>query len=98
MTDSQRLIVSVMYVLVVAITCPAPAAHGVGVEPLPSFGAENKLKYLESYTYSCMEGYTTTDDLCTVCQPDGTLSLTTAPNCTGELILLSLKLSNFSEI
>ena len=80
--------------MVVAITCPAPATPGVGVEPLPSDVAYG-MKYLESYTYSCMEGYTTTDDLCTVCQPDGTLSLTTAPNCTGEHTLLSLKLSNF---
>ena len=42
------------------------------------------LSYLESYTYSCKEGYSTTDELGTVCQPDGNLSLTTPPNCTGK--------------
>ena len=43
MTDSQQLIVSVMYVLVVAITCLAPAAP---VEPLPSDVA-NSFNYLD---------------------------------------------------
>ena len=32
-----------------------------------------------------MEGFNTTDELCTVCQPDGSLSLTNPPNCTGKL-------------
>ena len=69
----------------VEITCSAPATPGAGGEPLPVDVADG-LDYLESYTYSCMEGYNTTDDLCTVCQPDGTLSLTTAPTCTSEFI------------
>ena len=43
------------------------------------------LSYLESYTYSCMEGFNTTDELCTVCQPDGSLSVTNLPNCTGKM-------------
>ena len=71
----------------VEITCSAPATPDAGGEPLPVDVADG-LDYLESYTYSCMEGYTTTDDLCTVCQPDGTLSLTTAPTCTSEFIFV----------
>ena len=42
------------------------------------------LSYLESYMYSCVEGYTTTDELCTVCQPDGSLSLLRSPACYGK--------------
>ena len=40
------------------------------------------MTYLDTYTYSCLEGYTTTDDICTVCKSDGTLSVS-PPNCTG---------------
>ena len=40
------------------------------------------MTYLDTYTYSCFEGYITTDELCTVCKPDGTLSVP-PPNCTG---------------
>ena len=43
------------------------------------------LEYMETYTYSCMEGYRTTDELCTVCQYDGTLTLAgDEPNCTSK--------------
>ena len=41
------------------------------------------MEYLDTYTYSCIEGYATDDDVCTVCLADGTLS-TPPPNCTGE--------------
>lgn len=39
---------------------------------------------LDTYIYSCMEGYTTDDQLYTVCRPDGSLSLVEPPNCTGK--------------
>ena len=62
--------------------CPRPEP-GINTDDVPD-SLSGGLDYLETYTYSCMEGYTTTDDLCTVCQPDGTLSLTKPPNCTGK--------------
>ena len=39
--------------------------------------------YLQTYTCSCTAGYSTTDELTTVCQPDGSFSLQTPPNCAG---------------
>ena len=54
---------------------------GVNTDPIP--GDSKVLQYLESYTYSCKEGYTTNDTLCTVCLPDGTLS-EPAPECYRE--------------
>ena len=63
--------------------CPAPSA-GINTVVLPD-NLQYGLEYLESYTYSCIEGYNTTDELCTVCQPDGSLSLTRPPQCTGNI-------------
>ena len=65
------------------ITCDAPPA-GDNTEPIPAELAMSGLDYLETYTYSCLAGFGTTDDLCVVCMPDGTLSMDTAPNCTCE--------------
>ena len=48
------------------------------------------MTYLDTYTYSCSEGYTTTDDICTVCESDGTLS-GPSPNCTGNINSLKNK-------
>ena len=49
-----------------------------------SYVPENlTLNALESYTYSCIDGYATDDDLCTVCLPNGGLSIP-PPNCTGK--------------
>lgn len=42
------------------------------------------LRHLETYSYSCIEGYRTDDELCAVCQADGSFSLEVAPNCTGK--------------
>ena len=64
------------------ITCSAPSP-GENTVDLPDDVLDG-LSYLQSYTYSCKEGFNTTDDLCTVCQPDGTLSLTNAPVCKGK--------------
>ena len=71
--------------MIVEITCDAPAA-GTNTVARPPDVADG-LDYLESYTYQCMEGYSTTDELCTVCQPDGSLSLTTPPNCSGLIYI-----------
>ena len=65
---------------VVAITCPG-LENGVFTEPVPS-SLESQMTYLQTYTYSCMEGYITTDDTVVVCQPDSTLSIS-PPFCTG---------------
>ena len=55
--------------------------EGNNTEPVP--GDSKVLEFMESYTYSCKEGYTTNDSLCTVCQANGTLSVP-APTCHGE--------------
>ena len=69
-----------------AITCEPPKA-GNNTRDIPEELLENGLTYLQSYTYSCLDGFSTTDDLCTVCKPDGTLSIT-PPNCTGKCVIL----------
>ena len=72
-----------------AITCPG-LSEGVNTEALTANEIDG-LSYLESYTYSCKEGYNTTDPLTTLCQPDGSLSLSTAPECTGKLMLCIIR-------
>ena len=62
--------------------CPAPE-NGTNTEPVPD-SLQAGILYSDSYTYSCMEGYTTSDELCTVCLADGDLSLNMAPNCTSK--------------
>ena len=69
--------------LFTAITCPAPSS-GENTVDLPDDVLDG-LSYLEPYTYSCKEGYTTTDELCTICQPDGSLSTNVPPVCKGKL-------------
>ena len=68
---------------ITAITCPVPK-NGAFTEDVP---ADLNLAYLETYTYSCLEGYVTDNELVVVCQPDGKLSAP-APNCSGELTSL----------
>ena len=66
--------------LLLEIRCPTPE-NGTNTEPIPEKLSDG-LGYLESYTYECSEGYASTRDLCTICQPDGTLSLP-PPTCNG---------------
>ena len=68
-------------VYISAITCPG-LSEGVNTVNLTANEIDG-LSYLESYTYTCIEGYTTTDLLTTLCQPDGSLSVTNPPTCTG---------------
>ena len=70
---------------VVAITCPG-LENGVFTEPVPS-SLESQMTYLETYTYSCMEGYVTSDNVTVVCQPDQILSIP-PPVCTGWYIYI----------
>ena len=77
-------VVNQFIVCILAITCPGLSA-GVNTVNLTTNEIDG-LSYLESYTYSCIEGYTTTDPLTTLCQPDGSLSLTNPPNCTGRYL------------
>ena len=65
--------------------CPTPPEGTNTVGILSDLS--NGLPYLNIYTYSCLDGFSTTDDLCTVCKPDGTLSIT-PPNCTGKCVIL----------
>ena len=58
------------------------------------------MNYLDTYTYSCAEGYSTSDELCVVCLPDGTLSIDSAPTCYGKTLQLYLHryfLQNYNE-
>ena len=62
----------------VGVTCP-PVPPGMYTSYVP----ENlTLNALESYTYSCIDGFTTDDDLCTVCLSNGSLSIP-PPSCSG---------------
>ena len=63
----------------VGVTCP-PVPSGMYTSYVP----ENlTLNALESYTYSCIDGYATDDDLCTVCLSNGSLSIP-PPSCSGK--------------
>ena len=66
---------------VLATKCPAPAS-GTNTEKIPDKVQEGLL-YSESYTYSCLKGYETSDEVCTVCQQDGTWSMINPPICLG---------------
>ena len=44
------------------------------------------LESLDAYVYTCMPGYNTMDETCTVCLPNGEFSLEMPPNCTGMCI------------
>ena len=72
------LLYIVSSLLIIEITCSKPDP-GINTVDVPD---DLDLKYLNTYTYSCLEGYTTTDELCTVCKSNGTLSVP-PPNCTG---------------
>ena len=57
--------------------------NGINTEPIP-VDKQSSLRYLESYTYSCKDGYTTNDTLYTLCYPNGTLSAP-PPTCSGKV-------------
>ena len=84
------------WIMFLAITCPG-LSEGVNTFALTSDEIDG-LSYLESYTYSCNEGYTTTDGLFAVCQPDGSLSLTKPPSCTGEFFKLVACFNKITQI
>ena len=69
------------YILLVAITCLVQI-EGKNLKPVPG---NITLRYQETYTYSCIEGFDTMEDLCATCQPDGTLSIP-PPACYGKII------------
>jgi len=62
------------------IICGVPP-EGINTEPVPIV----PLSYLDIYQYQCLPDYATDDDTITVCAPDGALSLSFAPVCTGGL-------------
>ncbi|XP_067947632.1 sushi, von Willebrand factor type A, EGF and pentraxin domain-containing protein 1-like [Watersipora subatra] len=65
-----------------AIVCDAPA-NGTNTKPVPAC-LETGMIYLDIYQYECMEGYSTDDELCLVCLPDGSLSLDFPPVCSAD--------------
>ena len=74
-----NLVSSLLIILIIEIACPKPDP-GTNTVEVP---ADLNMKYLDTYTYSCLEGFTTTDDICTVCKSNGTLSAG-PPTCTGQ--------------
>ena len=70
----------------VAVECLAPLP-GVNTEPVPQ-QLNAGLKYLQMYTYHCLEGYATSDVVTTICLEDGNLSLAAPPECFGKLVIL----------
>ena len=70
------------------ISCPPPPP---GINTLDDLDRlQQNLTYGDIYTYSCREGYATTDDIYTVCQTYGNLSLTTPPTCTGNVKIIMI--------
>ena len=67
--------------IITVVMCPQPE-NGTNTEPVPEF--QGGIEYPGSYTYSCKEGYVTSDELCTICLLNGSLSLTTPPVCTRK--------------
>ena len=53
------------------------------------------MTYLDIYVYTCLPGYTTTDEVITLCAPDGNFTMPYPPNCTG--MLLTKLLTTLSE-
>ena len=54
------------------------------------------INYLESYTYQCLSGYTSFDEMCAVCLENNVLSIP-PPNCSGKFMFylyLSLELKS----
>ena len=62
----------------------APPPAGTNTRDIPP-NLQQGFNYLQVYTYECIEGYETTDPVVTVCRPDGTKSLGTAPTCISKL-------------
>ena len=76
------ILFTVNWCCILAIICPAPKP-GINTVEIPDVVLDG-LFHLESYTYSCIDGFVTNDDLCTVCLQDGMLSLDKAPLCEGK--------------
>ena len=70
------------YISLAEISCGIPA-NGTNTQAVP----QDSLIYNNTYSYSCLTGYTTTDVLTVECLSDGTLSLHTPPNCTSKHFL-----------
>ena len=65
--------------ILAAIVCDPPPYVPNAVSP-PDY----QLHYLETFSYKCINGYTTDDEICTVCKADGSLSLTDLPTCESK--------------
>ena len=76
-----------MLFYLVEVFCGTPP-HGLYTE-IP----QTVLMYLDTYNYSCMDGYWTNDPILTQCQADGTFSLNNPPVCTSKLLRRSLQVS-----
>ena len=70
--------------IIAVVMCSSPE-NGTNTEPIPD-DLQGGIPYPGSYTYSCKEGYMTSDELCTVCLLNGNLSLATPPVCTRKYL------------
>ena len=57
---------------------------GINTEEVPGYV---NLHYSETYTYNCMEGYITFDEVCATCLINGSLSIP-PPTCIGTEVKL----------
>ena len=74
--------VHILLLKIAGILCKGPP-EGANIVEIPSNIADG-LSYLQLYQYSCLPGYETNETMSVFCQPDGTLSLSKGPNCTGK--------------
>ena len=60
------------------MSCGVPANGSNTETPTAS------LLYQDTYNYSCLTGYNTSNVITTECLADGSLSLVAPPNCTSK--------------
>ena len=49
---------------------------------------DRRISAMMEYVYHCLPGYNTTDPRTAQCMPNGEISLSSPPNCTGKCILV----------
>ena len=57
---------------------------GMNTEPV---NTSIVMRYLDVFIYTCLHGYSTDDEVINLCTPEGTLTLSSPPNCTSKIVL-----------
>ena len=68
------------YTLFTEIVCGG-LPNGTNTDPVNS---SLIMTYLDIYVYTCLPGFTTTDEVITLCAPDGNFTMPYPPNCTSK--------------